>query len=530
MVHPGYRKRTIFLLVALLVVRFWFGQTFELSGQEAYLWLQGHGSNISPAYWERGPFVPILIRIGTAFFGDTELGVRWPAAVICSMSGFILFYLGRHWFNARAAFWTVLLFVVVPMFAWKLSFMTEATASIGLMAIALFAFSLAIETDRGWWWLLGGVACGFGLLVSLANAWWLVGLVLYFLASPERRARVHETWLWGTILLSSLFVAPLVWWWRGPQVADVAHTRLINAWPLSHEFSLNQGFHFIGLEVFYVCPLFFLLLVFVLTRLGRQLWADSRYALLVCLAAPGLAWQNFAAFFHEGRFELVPALCLPLVLLAGCYLARVTLINRTVQWISVAVLIVTAAQSLAGLNPYYLSTKLDGHGYALHRTQSGENVTSFHSDKRQISWRNLADAIQGLQRDQGVGATLIIADTPETASALSFYLPHNPFVYVAGKAKVITHFDFWPGYAQSASPNDSALFISRSNSPEQPADPPTADIYHNFATVTPIDDPPLPDFDKSWAIWNCQNFIGSGAQAAGDVQTNPMHDSDALPK
>ena len=62
MVNPGYRKRTIFLLVALLVVRFWFGQTFELSGQEAYLWLQGHGSNLSPAYWERGPMVPLTFK------------------------------------------------------------------------------------------------------------------------------------------------------------------------------------------------------------------------------------------------------------------------------------------------------------------------------------------------------------------------------------------------------------------------------------------------------------------------------------
>jgi 4-amino-4-deoxy-L-arabinose transferase-like glycosyltransferase len=530
MVHPGYRKRTIFLLVALLVVRFWFGQTFELSGQEAYLWLQGHGSNLSPAYWERGPYVPFLIRIGTAFFGDTELGVRWPAAVICSLTGFILFYLARHWFNARAAFWTVVLFVVIPMFAWKLSFMTEATASIGLMAIALFAFSLAIETDRGWWWLLGGTACGLALLVSLPNAWWLVGLVLYFAAVPDRRPRVHESWLWGTVLFSSLFVAPLLWWWRGPQVADVAHTKLLSSLPLTHEFSIHHGFEFIWLEIWYLCPLFFLVLVVVMERLGRQLWEDPRYGLLVCLAIPGLIWQNFAAFFHEGHFELVPALFLPLVLLTGCYMARLTTINRSVQWICGAVLAVAALQSLAGLNPFYLTTKMDGRGYQIHRTQSGENVTGFYSEKRHVSWRTLAEAIQSLQRDQGVGATLIIADTPETASALSFYLPHNPFVYVASRTKEISHFDFWPGYAQSASPNDSALFISHSTNPETPADPPTADIFKNFATVTPIEDPPLPDFDKSWDIWNCQNFIGTGGQTPGDMQTNPMRDSDALPK
>jgi 4-amino-4-deoxy-L-arabinose transferase-like glycosyltransferase len=530
MVHPGYRKRTIFLLIALLLLRFWFSQTFELSGAEAYLWLQGHGTNLSPAYWERGPFVPCLIRIGTTFFGDTELGVRWPAAVICCTSGFILFYLARHWFSARAAFWTVVLYILIPMYAWKLSFMTEATASIGLMALALFAFSLAIEKDRGWWWLLGGVACGLALLVALPNAWWVVGLVLYFASTPDRRMRLREAWLWGTIIFTSLFLFPLIWWWRGPQVADVAHTRILNAWPLTHGFSLNQGFHFIGLEIFYLCPLFFVLLLAILWHLGRQIWKDPRYGLLISLALPGLVWQNFSAFFHEGRFELVPALFLPLVLLAGGYMARLAMVNRAAQWVSVVVLVVAALQSVAGLNPFYLAPRSDGHGYELRRTQSGENVTGFYAGKRQISWRNLAEAVQSLQRDQGVGATLIIADTPETASALSFYLPHNPFVYVDSKPNVITHFDFWPGYAQSASPNDSALFLSHSTHPGHPADPPSADLVRNFASVTPLDDPPLPDFDKSWDIWNCQNFIGSGGQNPGEIQTKPMRDSDALPK
>jgi hypothetical protein len=528
MVHPGYRKRTTFLLVALLLVRFWFGQTFELSGQEAYLWLQGHGTNISPAYWERGPFVPVLIRIGTAFFGDTELGVRWPAAVICCTTGFILFYLARRWYNARAAFWTVVLFIIIPMYAWKLSFMTEAAASVGLMALALFAFSHAIEDDKGRWWLLGGVACGLALLIALANAWWVVGFVLYFAVTADRRPRLREGLLWGSIALACLFLAPLVWWWRGPQVADVAHTRILNAWPLSHGFSLNQGFHFIGLEIFYLSPLFFILLVVVLEHLGRKVWEDSHYALLVFLALPGLVWENFSAFFHEGRFELVPALFLPLVLLAGCYMAHITAIDKRSQWIAVLVMVCAAAQSCVGLNPFYFAAKQDGHGYELHRTQSGDNIGGIYSNRHQISWRNLADGVQSLQRD--LGATLLIADTPESASALSFYLPHNPFVYVESKPDHITHFDFWPGYAQSASPNDSALFISHSTSPDRPADAPSADIVKNFATVTSVDDPQLPGFDKSWDIWNCQNFVGSGSQTAGDVQTNPMRESDALPK
>jgi 4-amino-4-deoxy-L-arabinose transferase-like glycosyltransferase len=522
MVHPGYRKRTIFLLIALLLVRFWFGQTFELSGQEAYLWLQGHGTNLSPAYWERGPLVPFLIRVGTAFFGDTELGVRWLAAVICCGTGFVLFYLARHWFNARSAFWTVVLFVLVPMYAWKFSFMTEAAVSTGLMALTMFAFCRAIEEDKVWWWLLGGAACGLALLVALPNAWWLAGLLLYFWVNPERRVRLREPLLWSTIVFTCLFLTPLIWWWTGSQVADVRRSRILNAWPLSHNLSLNHGFHFIWTEIFYLSPFFFIALAVIFWRLGRQVWDDPRYGLLVCLAVPGLVWQNFSAFFQEARFEAVSALFLPLVLLAGCYIARLTNIDRMARWVFGAVFLLAGLQSLAGLNPFYVATNADSPGWQIRRAYSGENVTGFYASKRQISWRNLADQLQRLQADQG--ATLLITDLPNTASALSFYLPHNQFVYVENKTDAISHFDFWPHYDESASPNDSALYITLSN------ENPPEDIMKNFASVTPLDDPPpSTGFDKSWNIWSCQKFIGSG-QTTGTDQTTPMHESDALPK
>jgi hypothetical protein len=527
MVHPGYRKRTIFLLLAVLLVRFWYGQTFELSGQEAYLWLQGHGSYLSPGYWERGPLVPLLIRIGTTFFGDTELGVRWLAAVICCASGFVLFYLARRWFDARTAFWTVVLFLVIPMFAWKLSYMTDASVGIGLMALAMFGFDHAFEDDRLHWWLLGGAACGMAMLVAPSYSLWIAGAVLFFAIDRERRARLHQSGLWISVVVALLFLAPVAWWWHGSQVADVIRTRLVSSLPLSHGFSLHQGFHFAGLEIFYLSPLFFILLTVVPWQMRGHLREDPRYVLLVCLAVPGLIWQNFAAFFSEPHFDLVPALFLPLVLLAGCQVARLAAHQAGARWVAGVVLACALLQSLIGLNPFVFVPKPDGHGYVLKRTRSGENVASFFARGRQVSWRNLAEAVRDLQQDQG--ATLLIADSPQTAAALSFYLPHNPLVYVEDKPGLITQFDFWNSYAQNASPNDSALYIAHSTNPDHLADPPSLETARNFASVQPVPDPPLPEFDKSWDIWSCQNFIGAGGQTASEGQPGPMHESDSLP-
>ena len=105
---------------------------------------------------------------------------------------------------------------------------------------------------------------------------------------------------------------------------------------------------------------------------------------------------------------------------------------------------------------------------------------------------------------------------------------HTFVVYVEDKPGTITHFDFWPPYDESASPNDSALFIGRSTRPNGRANPPP-DVMRDFATVTPIEDLPFPNFDRSWKIWICQNFIGSN-EPPGATQTRPAYESGALPK
>jgi undecaprenyl-diphosphatase len=514
--NPGYRKRIVIFLLALLVVRFWFGQTFELTGREAYLWLEGHGVNLSPAYWERGPLTPFLVRVGTIFFGDTELGVRWPAAIIACLTGFTLFYLARHWFSARAAFWTVVLFAVLPMYAWKLSFMTEATVSIGLMALALLGLTRAIEEDGLGWWLLGGASCGLGMLVSIANAWWLAGLLLYFAIDPVRRSRLREPRLWMLLIVAAVFLAPLLWWWHGAQVADIRRARLVGDWPLNHPFSITQGLHFIALEVIDLSPLFAIALGVVLARTGRGLWRDARFGLLVCLAAPGLLWENFAAFFSGTNFELVPALFLPLLLLAGCGADRLTENERNRRLAWGAVLVLAAVETLAGVQSLFIPR---GGERPFSREIAEQVLAGIGMPAVRSSWHNLADQMVQMQRDDG--ASLIITDQPATASELSFYMPHHPSIYVED-VDTVTQFDFWPQYTDAASPNDSALYLTRST--QEPPD----DLKKNFTAVTPLPDMPVPEFDKAWNLWNCDKFIGTSESAGAEA--SPMHETDSLPK
>jgi hypothetical protein len=138
---------------------------------------------------------------------------------------------------------------------------------------------------------------------------WFLGVLAFLAVTPSQRHYLRESWPWVALFISALFITPLAWWWHGAQVADVIHQRVLTSIPLSHGVSLNEFFHFLGLELFYLCPLFVILLVVVLGQMGRELWENPRYALLLWLAVPGLVWQNFNAFFGRTHFDLVPALC-----------------------------------------------------------------------------------------------------------------------------------------------------------------------------------------------------------------------------
>jgi hypothetical protein len=404
----------------------------------------------------------------------------------------------------------------VPMYAWKVSFMTEATASIGLMALALLSLSRAIEEDGLVWWLLGGAACGLGMLVSIANAWWLGGLLVYFLLEPARRMRLREPRLWMLLLVAGVCLTPLLWWWHGAQVADIRHARLVGDFPLTHPFSFTQGLHFIALELIFLSPLFAVALGVVLTRMGRPVLRDARLGLLVCLAVPGLLWENFASFFSETNFELVPALFLPLLLLGGCCAERLAATERTRRLAWGSVLVLAAVESLAGFRSFHLPR---GEGRPIAQAMGEQVLAGLGAPTERSSWRNLADQMVQMQRD--TGATLIITDSPATASELSFYMPHHPSIYVED-VDTVTQFDFWPQYTDAASPNDSALFVTRSEN--EPPD----DLKKNFTSVEALPDMPVPEFDKAWNLWNCQKFVGT-SQSAG-IEASPMHESDALPK
>ncbi len=126
--------------------------------------------------------------------------------------------------------------------------------------------------------------------------------------------------------------------------------------------------------------------------------------------------------------------------------------------------------------------------------------------------------MQYLQKENG--ASLVIASNAQAASALSFYLPNNPAVYVVRENKEITQFDFWAPFWDSAAAGDSAIFVTQGDIP--------ADLKKSFDGVVPATDEPLPEVVQTWRFYKCANFKDTpeGASSGPPRTTN----DEPLPK
>lgn len=472
----SYRNFALLLLGLALVGRFWISSIFELTPSEAYLWLLGYGYNADWGYWDSGVFVPWFIKLGTTFFGDTELGVRWLSSIVYVGTGLVIFWAAAHWFNVRAAFWSVVLYMVVPLYTWELLLMNEATCALGLMMLIILSYREALLQDHWYWWVLAAVVTALALHVSYFTLIWPLGF--FFLAVVDRR-RFQFLTNWKAYLIPVAVVIsaiPLLAWSYRPETVNLRRVHNLPFFRETYEFSFQNGFDFILEQIWLLSPGVCVGIIATFWAAGNMIIAHRRYTLFLALCLPGLALQFIACWFGAAEVEMMPAFYLPAIFLAGNL--WVALAKKRPGWrrAGAAIIVLAFGQTLLGLIPatdQYLPVR-----------------SGLYADH---SYEQLAEEIT--RRMEETGAQFVLADDPELASAITFYLPNNEQVYVAHGSGVQSQFDFWSGY-EDYQRYDAILLTSDRR-------PPADEVIREFNAMQPLPFV-LPNAGKAgWELTHC---------------------------
>lgn len=209
---PDLRWRVAALGVVGFVVALrliYLGQ-LELIPDEAYYW--AYAQHLELSYLDHPPLVAWLIWLGTAVFGDRELGVR-SGAFICGLLAMgYLYAFARNLHGKTTAMRAVMLLAVLPFGFASGLLMTPDAPLMAAWAATLYYLERALVAGRHGAWLGVGIAGGLGLLSKYTLALLGPAALVYMLLDPTARRwlrRPHPYLAAGLALL--LFTPVLIW-------------------------------------------------------------------------------------------------------------------------------------------------------------------------------------------------------------------------------------------------------------------------------------------------------------------------------
>ena len=197
-------------IALLLLLRFIWAATINLSPQEAYYW--NYAMHPALSYLDHPPMVAWVIKAGTLLLGKSEIGVRIGGLGLVVVSTWLIYALGRLWFSRRAGLWAALLFQVIPVYFIYGVLITPDVPLICFWLLTIYLVSIAVLKDRPSAWYCAGTALGFAML-SKYTALFLVPSALLFLIAD----RGHRKWLlrkepYLAFFLSLVIFSPVILW------------------------------------------------------------------------------------------------------------------------------------------------------------------------------------------------------------------------------------------------------------------------------------------------------------------------------
>ena len=254
---PERRYETIVVvtIVLLVGVRLACAAFTPLSFDESLYWVWS--KHIAGGYYDHPPVNPILIRLGTTLFGNTEFGVRVFGVLLALPASFAVWRAGAILFDdERVGATAALYFNLTLVMAVGSVLATPDNAVVIATAFLLLTLAKLYETGRGMWWLAIGVAFGVGMLSKYTTIFFAVSILAWLLLVPELRRWLVTPWPWLSGLIALAVFSPTLIWNAEHHWASVLYqyNRLV-----VHEWSLRYLGEFFAAQIGMATPFVFVL-------------------------------------------------------------------------------------------------------------------------------------------------------------------------------------------------------------------------------------------------------------------------------
>ncbi|QFI72527.1 glycosyltransferase family 39 protein [Bradyrhizobium betae] len=213
---PGGAARRLFVvavlvIVAMTVLRIVYASAIELRTDEAYYWTWSKETALG--FLDHPPMVAWFIRLGTAIFGDTTLGVRFGGIVAMLVTQILLADIVRRLtHDARAVVFAVLMPEAALYYGLLMAKVAPDVAMIPFAMAMMWSLVRLAQSGDGRWWLAAGLFAGLSML-SKFTAIMFAPAVAAFLLVPEWRWRwLRSAYPYLAVLIAIAVFSPVLIW------------------------------------------------------------------------------------------------------------------------------------------------------------------------------------------------------------------------------------------------------------------------------------------------------------------------------
>lgn len=398
---------------------------YDLSPDEAYYWTWS--KRLAWGYYSKPPLVAFIMWVTTSLGGDTPFFVRLGAPLLWAVGAFAIYKLSRDLFGPKTAFRAFLLGLFTLWTPLGGFIMTIDPPLIAFWGLTLLFLSRALE-GKLFYWYLGGVTLGLGLLSKYTMALMPFSLLLYILFYKDQRLwlRRKEPYLFLLVALF-LFSPHLLCEWRHGLVAFKHTASLVS----KKGEGLRYFGEFLGGQALLLTPITFLLVqIGVAFGFRKALWGDRRYGFLLF------------------PYLLPFGICLLLSLKGPCYanwpapayLSGLIMAERTLEDLKLhPKMKETLYRSALVVGGFFLAFS---YGLEVLRPffPKGVNPTS-----KVVGWKELGREVASLM-DSLEKEPFLLSTDRKIVSELAFYAKAFPRAYVFNLSKTpSSQFDLWGG-------------------------------------------------------------------------------------
>jgi 4-amino-4-deoxy-L-arabinose transferase-like glycosyltransferase len=293
-----FYSRAFYVLMAFhFLIWFSLGLILDLHPDTADHWVWSR--TLSWGYYEHPPMVAWVIRFFTTLLGNNQWAVQMAAQAVTLLSFLGIYRLTREAYNARTAFFSILILEATPLFsAGSMILHINNVCNLFYFWGAL-AFLKGFEKGNSKYFYFSGLSLGMALLSKVTAVLFFPIVFLFLLISRERIRVLRSIHLYLALVLAFLIFSPFLYWNMNHEW--ISFTAQLEKGLLLSENNWNAALAFWGGQPLILGPVLFVVFLAALGSGLRRFFKDYRAAFLVLLTIVPLLVFGLAAF--RGKYS-----------------------------------------------------------------------------------------------------------------------------------------------------------------------------------------------------------------------------------